>query len=424
MQLPAIDQNVCGQWTQVDKDYYNKLPYYLTGFQSDYLKKWQKWGKILPKRLKWQPNMGATMRRVAQEWSPNIRQEAIPQLISDVPTTDVTFTRERSFDVQVYRHRFQTREFWFLPEWQDFFRHLEHEYEDLQQQITNYYELFLRTRVFHHSPSVYLAGVGLTNAPTGIPNAAGTAAKSDATISSWLEQPIEPLTLTEIFKVISVAMNQVGMTPYKGSGMPQENKGLDVQYKLLMDNEAFLQFTNDPWAKENRMLTVDITNNTFKGSLFGMVQCDFERYPLRYKYAAGTVTRPNPETVLESASQLEQNNRTAPNPDYTTNAQYGVAFLIGGDGGYDAMDVGPPPATFTKSVESVKGMNWNGKADWTKKFLIQCKNGDGTAVTELNETWGEHMRAQAQLAMSIAPSNAYNVLPIIYKRNIGLTTVG
>ena len=52
MQLPAIDQNVCGQWTQVDKDYYNKLPYYLTGFQSDYLKKWQKWGKILPKRLK------------------------------------------------------------------------------------------------------------------------------------------------------------------------------------------------------------------------------------------------------------------------------------------------------------------------------------------------------------------------------------
>ena len=38
MQLPAIDQNVCGQWTQVDKDYYNKLHYYLTGFQSDYLK--------------------------------------------------------------------------------------------------------------------------------------------------------------------------------------------------------------------------------------------------------------------------------------------------------------------------------------------------------------------------------------------------
>lgn len=164
MQLPALDQNVCGQWTQVQKDYYNKLPYYLTKFQSEYLKNWQKWGKILPKRLKWQPNMGTTMRRVAQEWSPNLRQEAIPQLLSDVPTTDVTFTRERTFDVQVYRHRFQTREFWFLPEFQDFFQHLEHEYEDLQKQVTQYYESFLRTRVFHHSPRVYLAGVGLIDA--------------------------------------------------------------------------------------------------------------------------------------------------------------------------------------------------------------------------------------------------------------------
>lgn len=423
MQLPALDQNVCGQWTQVQKDYYNKLPYYLTKFQSDYLKGWQKWGKILPKRLKWQPNMGTTMRRVAQEWSPNLRQEAIPQLLSDVPTTDVTFTRERTFDVQVYRHRFQTREFWFLPEFQDFFQHLEHEYEDLQKQVTQYYEVFLRTRVFHHSPRVYLAGVGLVDAPTGIPNASGTAAKTDATISSWLEQNLSTLSLQEVFKIMSIAQTQIGMTPYKGTGMPVENEGIDFQYKMLMDNEAYLQFTNDTWAKENRVLTVDITNNTFKGSLFGCVHCDFERSPLRYKYAAGAVTRPTPETVIESADILEETNRTAPNSDYTRNAQYAVAFLIGGNGGYDALDVGPPPAAFTKSVDAVKGMNWNGKADWTKKFLIQCKNSDGTAVAELNETWGEHMRAQAQLAMAIAPTNAFNVLPIIYKRNVGLTTV-
>jgi len=363
------------------------------------------------------------MRRVAQEWSPNLRQEAIPQLLSDVPTTDVTFTRERTFDVQVYRHRFQTREFWFLPEFQDFFQHLEHEYEDLQKQVTQYYEVFLRTRVFHHSPRVYLAGVGLVDAPTGIPNASGTAAKTDATISSWLEQNLSTLSLQEVFKIMSIAQTQIGMTPYKGTGMPVENEGIDFQYKMLMDNEAYLQFTNDTWAKENRVLTVDITNNTFKGSLFGCVHCDFERSPLRYKYAAGTVTRPTPETVIESADILEETNRTAPNPDYTRNAQYAVAFLIGGNGGYDALDVGPPPAAFTKSVDAVKGMNWNGKADWTKKFLIQCKNSDGTAVAELNETWGEHMRAQAQLAMAIAPTNAFNVLPIIYKRNVGLTTV-
>lgn len=423
MQLPAIDQNVCGNWTQVDKDFYNKLPVYLTKFSADYQKKWGKWTNILPKRLKWQPNMGSTMRRVAQEWSPVLRQEAVPELISDVPTTDVTFTRERSYDVQVYRHRFQTRMFWFLPEWQDFFRHLEHEYEDLQQKIMNYYELFLRTRVFHHSPRVYLCGVGLVDAPTGLPSKDGTSGKTDATLANWLEKPLTNLNLKEVYKILSVAHTQIGMTPLRGSGMPKENKGIDFQYKLLMDNEAYLQFTDDPWAKENRVLTVDIVNNMFSGSLFGRVHCDFERYPLRYKFAAGTVTKPNPETVILSNDVLEETNRTAPNPDYTINSQYAVAFLIGGDGGYSAMEVGPPPAAFSKTVAAAIGMAWNGKPDWTKKFLIQCKDGDGNAVAELAETWGEHMRAQAQLAMGIAPENAFNVLPIIYKRQVGLTTV-
>lgn len=426
MLLPAIDQNVCGQWNQVDKDFYNKLPVYLTKFTSDYQKTWMKWGNILPKRLKWQPNMGSTMRRVAQEWSPVIRQESVPQLMSDVPTTDVTFTRERSYDVQVYRHRFQTREFWFLPEWQDFFNHLEHEYEDLQMKITQYYEFFLRNRVFHHSPRVYLAGVGLIDAPTGIPNAAfssTTTGKTAATVSSWLERPLTNLSLKEVFKILSIASTQIGMTPWKGSGMPKENSGVDYQYKLLMDNEAYLQFTDDPWAKENRVLTVDITNNTFKGSLFGQVHCDFERYPHRFKYAAGTVTLEDPEVAVTSTDQLEEHNRTRPNPEYTINSQYAVAYLIGGNGGYDAMEVGPPPSAFTKTVGAAIGMNWNGKPQWTRDFIVKCKDSGGNAIDELASTWGEHMRAQAQLAMSIAPANAFNVLPIIYKRQVGLTTV-
>lgn len=422
MQLPAIDQNVCGQWTQVDKDFYNKLPVYLTKFTSDAQKRWQKWAKILPKRLKWQANMGTTMRRVAQERTPFTRQEAIPQLISDVPTTDINFTRERSYDVQVYRHRFQTREMHFLPEFQDFFRHLEHEYSDLTEQITNYYELFLRTRVWHHSPRVYLAGVGLIDAPTGIPNAAGTSGKTLAQISSWLEQPLEGLTLKNVFKIMSAAMTQIGMSPFKGNGMPVENKGINCQYKMLMDQEAYMQFTDDPWAKENRVLTVDITNSLFKGSLFGTVDCDFEAQPQRYKYNAGTVTMPAPQTVLEGDA-LEEQYRTGVNPDYAINAQYGVAYLIGGDGGYDAMDVGPPPSMFSKGTAGSVGMDWNGKPRWTNKFLIKCKDADGNAVDELAETWGEHLRAQAQLAMSIAPANAHNVLPIIYKRQVGLTTV-
>jgi hypothetical protein len=418
MQLPAIDQNVCGQWTQVDKDYYNSLPYYLVKFTADYRKRWAKWQNSFRTKLRWQPNMGDTMRLAAQEWSPVIRQEAHPSLLSATPTTDINFTRERTMDVNIYRHRFQTREFWFLPEFQDFFNHLEHEYEDLQKQITVYEDAFLRTRVFHHSPFVYVCGVGLVDAPTGIPNAAGTAAKTNAWLAQQFEQDVQPLTAREVFKIGAIVENQLGMTPYNGSGLPKENEGLDIRYKLLMDPEVFMTMTGDSYIQGAKTDSLDLVTKTFKGSLFGMVASDFERYPLRYKYAANTVTIPAPEIVSE-AVQSEEKYRTRPNPDYSVNAQYGVAFWMGGES-YKPLDVGPPPSMFSKSIEGAVGMNWNGKPRWTKDFLIKCKDGDEAAQYELNTTWGEHMRAQAQLAMGIAPLNAYNVVPILYKRQTGV----
>lgn len=417
MQLPAIDQNVCNQWTQADKDYYNKLSFYLEKFTADYRKRWVKWSSRFKNKIRWKPNMGDTMRRVAQEWSPVIRQEAHPSLLADTPTTDINFTRERKHDVKIYRHRFQTREFWFLPEFQDFFNHMEHEYEDLQKQIATYEDFFYRTRVFHHSPYVWICGVGLVSAPTGIPNSSGTGGKTDAWLSSVFEGAQgglpTPLTLKEIFKIGGTVRNRIGMTPMSGSDGPKSNKGIDANYELLLDEEVFYQFTDDPWAKENRVLTVDITNNLFEGKLFGRVSSDFERYPLRWKYAAGTVTRPDPEIVIDS-DQDEQDNRTAPNPGYAVDAQYACAFWFGGPS-YSVLESGPPPGKF--------GMNWNGKPKWTDKFLVKCKDSDGNAQPELAETWGEHMRAQAQLAMGIAPDNAFNVLPIIYQRPaLGIST--
>lgn len=425
MQLPAIDQNVCGQWTQADKDYYNKLDVYLVKFVSDYRKRWAKWSNAFPRKIKWTSGQGNTMRRVAQEWSPVIRQESHPSLLAEVPTADVNFTRERTLDVQLYRHRFMTREFWFLPEFQDFFQHLEHEFEDLQKQITAYEDFFIRTRVFHHSPYVYICGVGLVNAPTGVPNSSGTAGKTDA----WLSQVFEgalggavtPLTLNELFKIGGIVRNRIGMTPYSGSDSPKMDKGVDASWKLLMDDEVFYSFTNDAWVKNQKTDNFDVVNGLFEGKAFGRISSDFERYPLRWKYDAATVTRPNPETVLEGDT-AEEKYRTAPNPDYALNAQYGCAFWMGGNS-YSVVDSGPPPAIFGKTLDGMRGMNWNGKPTWTRKFLVKCKDSNGDAQDELAETWGEHMRAQAQQTYAIAPDNAFNVLPIIYQRPVlGLTT--
>lgn len=421
MQLPALDANVCGAWTTVDKDYYNKLPFYLMKFAAEYRKTWGTWRNTIRSKVPWKPNMGPTMRRVAQEFSPLLRQEAHPELLEAVPSTDVTFTRERTLDVRLYRHRFQTREFWFYPEFTDFFNHLEHEFEDLQRQITHYDESFIRTRVWHHSPYVYLCGVGLVTAPTGIPNKDGTAAKTDAWIAQQLEQDIQPLTMENLFKIGSTIVRQTGMTPYGGSGKPQgDGRPLNENWKLIINNEDFLQFTNDPWTKEQKPLALDIVNSVLQGSLFGMIKTEQERFPLRFKYTNGVVTRPAPETVVE-AGVSEELYRTKPNPDYEINAQYGVAWWIGGKN-YSLVDSGPPPAAFTRKMKDGVAMNWNGRPYWTTKFLTKCLDGDSNEHYELNETWGENMRAQAQMTFGIAPDNAFNIMPIVFARNVGLTT--
>lgn len=423
MQLPAIDQNVCGQWTEIDRDFYNKLDHYFDAFTADYRATWQSWKPRFKKTVKWKPNMGNTMRRVTQQFSPQIRQEAYPELIDDVPTTDITFTREATHDVRIYRHRFATRDFHFQPEFQDFFQHAEFEFEDLQKKIVEYEELFIRTRIWHHSPYVYVVGQGLITAPTGIGNSAGTAAKTDATVTQWLNNNVKPLTLEALFRILGIIESTVGMTPYEGSGKPQgKNKPLNQKYCLMLSHEAWMQFTNDPWAKENRPLAVDIVNQMLSGPKFGYIETDIEHKPLRFKMTAGTLSKPAPEIVSES-QYSELTNRTSPNPVYGTEAQFEVAWLFGGHS-YEPLDSGPPPALFTKSLDAARGMNWNGKPMWTKKFLKYCKNVDGTAVPEMAETWGESIRAQAQLAMGISAVNARNVLPIVFMRNSGISTTG
>jgi len=425
--LPALDQNICSRWTEVQRDFYNKLPVYFAKFNSEYRKDWDLWTKLVPNKFKWQPNMGDVMRRIAQERSPILRQEAHPELITDVPTTDIYYTHERSHEVRIYRHRFVSRDFHFYPEFADFLQHLDYEKQDLQRQIHNYYELFLRTRIFHASPYVYVVGVGLVDALTGVPNSAGTAGKTNAWIQQQLEKCNGALSLEELFKVLSVAETDVGMTPYEGSGKPSgESKPLDERFCLVTGSETWNQFVNDPWTKENRPLNMNIVTDKFQGDLFGRIRCRLEQRPLRYAItnsgAAATLSTPQPEITLEDADRDTENGRTAPFQTYARTAQYAVSFLIGGNFG-SAMEVGAPPSMFTKSVEAGMGMDWNGKIIMNKNFLTQCKDGAGNAQLDTN-SWGEYIRLQAQLSMGYAPDNAYNVLPIIHERRVGITSVG
>ena len=135
------------------------------------------------------------------------------------------------------------------------------------------------------------------------------------------------------------------------------------------------------------------------------------------------IDMPVPE-VTEENPDREDYGRTKPNPLYSipANAQVEVGFFFG-DTPADAIQTGPPPAEFVRDLDqgaAVK-MNWNGKTYLTKNFLIPCRDAGGNTTYTMNE-FGRYLRAQSSLALGISMINMQNVMPIIYKRRVGVTT--
>lgn len=429
MQIPSIDQNFCGAWTQQQTDLYHKMDFYFLEAQADYRKHFAIWSKLL-NRISWKPNMGPIMRRVAAEPTPVLRQEALPALITAVPKTDVINYRERHMDARIRWQDFVSPHFYFLPEFQDFMKHIDRNMENINRQITIFEDIFYRTMLFHHAPYVYVAGVGLVAAPMGDPNSAGTAGKTNA----WLQAQVAALmgvqtgylTFQELFKVLNAAEQDAGMTPFEGSGKPSgDSAPLNERFAFVCSSEAWNNFVDDPWLKENRPLNMNIVTDTFKGDLWGRIRCKLERYAQRYAADNdGAVTMPVPEVTEENPDD-PYFGRTKPNLAYSqpTRCQIEVGYLVGGNSA-DIIDVGPPPSEFVKDLDqgAVTKMNWNGKAYMTKDFLVPCADDRGTVHIDAN-SFGRFLRIQATLALGISPFNMQNILPVIYKRKVGVNTV-
>jgi hypothetical protein len=433
MQLPAIDQNICGAWTEQEQNLYNKLPFYLVQAQVLYRKHWTVWSKLLDS-VPWKPNQGDTMRRVGTEPTPILRQEAHPERINTVAKVDVVAVRERKVDAFVHWQKFVSPHFNFVPDFQDFMKHIDDNMENLNKMTTVYEDVFYRTRLFNRAPYVYVAGVGLVAAPTGDGTSTGTSGKTWAWLQNAAFIPLLGagdtagfLTFEEVFKAMNLAETEVGMTPFEGSGLPGgDSSPLNQRFALVQSPESWSNFVNDPWLKENRPIQMNIVTEGFRGDLWGKLRSRQERFALRWRLDANAavVDLPAPETIEEGADR-DDLNRTKPNPLYTrvTNCPIEVAFLVGGKAG-EYIDVGPPPNAFTRDTEqgAATKMNWNGKAYLTKDFLVPCKDQDGNTQMDSN-SWGEYIRAQASLTMGMSPMNAFNILPVIYKRRIGVTTV-
>jgi|SRR5579862_5908558 len=435
MTIPSVDQNICGSWNEQQLNLYNKLPFYLLEAEAKYRKNWVVYKPLLG-TVPWKANSGDTMRRVMAEPAPVIRQEAYPAVLASIPNADIYNYRERTADTKLRMQDFASPHFSYLPEFQDFMKHIDRTTMNINRQITIFEDVFYRTMLFHHAPYVYVSGVGIVAAPTGDPSSDGSTGKTNA----WLQAQIallsaaNPGTLTfqEIWKALNEFEQTVGATPFEGSGKPAgDSNPLNEKYCLVQDAESWNNFLDDPWLKENRPLNMNIVSEAYKGDLFGRIRCRLERWPIRYKVGLDFVpSQPVPEIVEENPNR-EDYGRTKPNPPYaqatdsTGNGNcsaVGVCFLMG-EQAADAISVGPPPAEFVREMDqgaAIK-MNWNGKTYLTKNFLIPCKDANGNTQYTMNE-FGRYLRAQGSLALGISMINMQNCLPILYKRRGGVLT--
>lgn len=427
-QIPALDQVLCNVWPEIPTNQYQKYDFYLTKAEQEARKDWQTWTNLIPDTVPWTPNMATTMRAVMVEDAPITRAEARPRYITSDPLEDIFMVRERIAEARLQWQDFTSPYFQFLPSFQDFMKgNLIPTRKTIERQIMVYEDLFYRTFAWDNSPNVYMAGAGIIQAPTGLA-ADGTSNKTQA----WLQNALlaapanNYLTLSELFNASSVFTSEVGATPYSGDGLPDgDNKIVDNKYVLLCSNEAWMQFTNDPFVKENRPLAMNIINSAFKGPLWDTVLGRIERYPMRYSVDANQ----NPTITTPEVSELNPNapdyGRTKPNATYSRVDQspIEVAWLIGGKN-YKRLNSGPPPEFFAGSASDpskIAGMQWNGQVYPTRNFLIPCKDADGAVQFKMNDR-GRYMKFMASLVLGCLPLHPFNVMPIVFRRRRGVTT--
>ena len=425
MQIPAIDQNVCGDWSQDDRSAYAQLPYFLELGKTMFRQRWAVWGKLLGSR-DWQKNQGDTMKVVMIEPSPVIRQFANPNLLAENPLVDVINVAERTATAQLHWQDFMSPVFGWLPSFESFLKgHITPAMDNINKQITVFEEMFFRRYILDWSPYVYVAGVGIVDAPQGTGDDNG---KPDAWIQAQLTSLAGVanggyLSFKEIYQALSAFEEDIGATPYDGTGTPGgDSSPLNEKYCLIQSNESWNALIDDPWLKENRPLNMNIVNGAYKGDYFGKIMSRIERYPINIAVDNNFAPTYNVPETKETNPDNALYNRTYPNPTYSkpVNSPFQMSFLVGGMA-YDRLNPGTPPPDFTKPLDG-RDMDWSGKTYLTKNFLVPC-NTTGNETHYDTNSFGRYLRLQASWAGGIIGTNTFNVLPILHKRKRVLTTV-
>jgi len=428
--------NLPGQFSNAIIEPVNRfaqLPFYLVHNEIEQYAVWNEFTQLYG-TLPWQENMGTTMEAVTPQRSPVGRSFFFPNPVTAAPNKDIYQISESNETAVLYRHKYGSYVFNFLPSFQAFWdKYIKFNSDDIIKQISISDNQFIETQMWFGCQYVYLCGTGLVGgAPTAQGNTALNAANSKT--SAWLvgvtqgtggnTGAIQNLRLRDVYRALMNLQDDLGAPQFTGAkNMPKDNEGLKGRYALFCSSEDWYNFTFDPDVLNKLQglapCDLNLVFEDFKGSLFGQVTCKIKKYPIRYNttnivdgagnvlWAAGAPIDPE---IFDPTD-----NKWKPNPYYTSliSAPYTIAWLLG-DNFCKTLKVGPPPkefATKNMSAEKFYSLRWNGEVRLTDQLIIV--NADGSL--ELND-FGENLQLKASLMHGLIFTERRFAFPLIIAR--------
>jgi len=423
--LPALDSAACQSWNPQQINLYNALPLWMIKREVAFRKNYGNWKRIFGK-IPWEPNKGPLGRGVITERPPTLRQFAFPQLLaSECASKDIVQYRERTFDIVLSHHKFESPVFQWYQSFNDFIaKGVTNSLDFVMQWQEDYMSQYYRGYMFHQSPAIMFADNRLSVVddlcPIGNGNAAGTSGKSNAYLAAKIVEMQSPgnLSIKNIQWAYSYLTEDALAVPYQ-AGTVKDDSFLNDKMLLMTSNEAYSNLVNDPFLKEMKRCDLDVVTDGFKGNILGVITTSLHTNPIRILVAAdGSISFPAPESIQENPS-APNFGQTIRNCDYR-NAQYEVAFMVGAKG-YSMIDVGPPPGDFTSAGPDKLGtLKWNGRPRITDRINVPCTSGEST-IYEPN-AYDEFLKIISYMVMGVAGETTRNVLPIIFKRARSITT--
>lgn len=425
-----------GNWTVQDVNRFNALPFWAAQQQVKQLPYFSRWGNLFSTQ-KWDANKGNVLLGIIDEFSPKTSQVHKPTFITSTPLRTVSSTFQRTNTGRIYRHKFESELFSFLPSFTDFARQpLKHATMDINRQIAFGNDDFIRWQAFQLAPAVWQAGNSTrlnTSVPVGPPGEGDLAdPKTAAVIATLISGVTGPLDFKEICAVRSAARYDLGLVPWDGvPGAPGDNEILGGRWLLMGEGLIYEAMSYDTHILNTRMLTQDLQHKEWMGIIGGNIVFREEKYPLRFKLD-GTMPAPEIEQVLPVNGTITSGSSTItnpggaaknveiiPNPDYV-NAPIGVAWFMGHEP-MQTLSIGAPPSEFANAkvdTARIGKLSWNGEVRLTDNVLVNYGGAGGTSITNIDTNkYGEVLQLIADTVMGVIPVTMRRCIPILYARN-------